>query len=604
MRASRTPTVRRHAGATADTRSRTDPSQAHKEALGRYRLHRRLGSGAFGTVWMARDERLDRDVAVKVLPRERVVGGRFEREARAAARLSHPGIVTLYEAAVDDDGAYLVSELVAGSTLAELMEAGRLSDQDIAEIGMALCDALAHAHAHGVVHRDVKPSNVLVPDRVSRTSQVAKLTDFGVARVIGGDSLTRTGDVVGTAAYMAPEQAEGRQADAAADLYSLALVIYEALTGVNPLQAGAPARRARRLGAYLPPVRRHRRDLPRELGKAIDLALRPRPKERGSIAQLRRALAASLGRLDDVPEVLPESEPEAESTELEPFSSLLEDLEPTRVPPLSRLLAGAGAAGLAAWVAGPLLHGSGVAAVVAAVVSGVAVAASLGIAWLLLAVLAGAALAIQGHSGTGALVLVGALIPVAVLPGQPARWPLGVVAPALGLLSLAGAWPALAARAPTAWQRAALGAVGWVWLEFGTVLSARALYAGPPEATPQVGAWSTSPTGAFHEVVQPLVSSGALAPALAWALAALALPALLRQPDPLLRAGLAAVWAAILLGATELLLSLGSGHPVISAQNALLGVLAGIAVALVWSSSAGPGPASLRLRRRAMTRVA
>src|SRR5205807_2747260 len=128
-------------------------------SLDRYRLHRRLGAGGFGTVWMARDERLDRDVAVKIVARARVLGGRFEREARAAARLSHPGIVTLYEAAVDDDGAYLVSELVRGSTLGALLEAGRLSDRDIVQIGIALCDALAHAHAEGVVHRDVKPSN-------------------------------------------------------------------------------------------------------------------------------------------------------------------------------------------------------------------------------------------------------------------------------------------------------------------------------------------------------------------------------------------------------------------------------------------------------------
>src|SRR5207302_7640400 len=128
--------------------------------LERYRLHRRLGTGGFGTVWMARDERLDRDVAVKILPRERIVGGRFEREARAAARLSHPGIVTLYEAAVDDDDAYLVSELVRGSTLGELLEAGRVSDRDVVSIGVALCDALAHAHDHGVIHRDIKPSNM------------------------------------------------------------------------------------------------------------------------------------------------------------------------------------------------------------------------------------------------------------------------------------------------------------------------------------------------------------------------------------------------------------------------------------------------------------
>ena len=115
--------------------------------LDRYRLHRRLGAGAFGTVWLARDERLDREVAVKIVPRERIVGGRFEREARAAARLSHPGIVTLYEAAADDDGAYLVSELVRGATLDELLATGRLSDRDIVAIGIALCDALAHAHA-------------------------------------------------------------------------------------------------------------------------------------------------------------------------------------------------------------------------------------------------------------------------------------------------------------------------------------------------------------------------------------------------------------------------------------------------------------------------
>ncbi len=142
-------------------------------------------------------------------PASALSGGRFEREARAAARLSHPGIVTLYEASVDDEGAYLVSELVRGRTLDDLLEAGLLSDRDIISIGIALCDALEHAHCEGVVHRDVKPSNVLVPDRPVTPAQVAKLTDFGVARVIGGDTLTRTGDVIGTLAYMAPEQAEG-----------------------------------------------------------------------------------------------------------------------------------------------------------------------------------------------------------------------------------------------------------------------------------------------------------------------------------------------------------------------------------------------------------
>jgi eukaryotic-like serine/threonine-protein kinase len=169
--------------------------------LERYRLRRRLGTGGFGSVWMARDERLQRDVAVKILPRELVSEGRFEREAHAAARLSHPGIVTLYEAAADDEGAYLVSELVRGATLQRALAVGRLSDRGIIEVGIAVCDALRHAHAHGVVHRDVKPSNILIP---SNSPARSKLTDFGVARLLGGDTLTRTGDLIGTEAYMAP----------------------------------------------------------------------------------------------------------------------------------------------------------------------------------------------------------------------------------------------------------------------------------------------------------------------------------------------------------------------------------------------------------------
>jgi eukaryotic-like serine/threonine-protein kinase len=274
--------------------------------LRRYRLRRRLGTGGFATVWMAHDERLDREVAVKILARERVNGGRFEREARAAARLAHPGIVTLYEAAVDDEGAYLVSELVHGTTLDRLLAEGRLSDRDVVQVGIALCDALAHAHANGVIHRDVKPSNVLIPERPTSPAGLARLTDFGVARVLGGDSLTITGDVIGTVAYMAPEQAQGLPAGASADLFSLALVLYEALTGVNPVRAGVGTQPGRRLGMHLPPLRRQRRDLPRELGQAIDLALRPRPGERGRLDELRAALATVAGRMRDEPGVIGE----------------------------------------------------------------------------------------------------------------------------------------------------------------------------------------------------------------------------------------------------------------------------------------------------------
>src|SRR5207302_11218688 len=146
----------------------------------------------------------------------------------------------------------------------------------------------------------------------------AKLTDFGVARVVGGDTLTRTGDVIGTAAYMAPEQAEGLPAGAPADLYALALLTYEGLTGVNPVRTSTAAQRARRLGAHLPPLRRQRRDLPRELGCAIDLALRPRPRERGTAEELRRALTLSLPLLGDTPGVVTSAWPSLTQRATEP----------------------------------------------------------------------------------------------------------------------------------------------------------------------------------------------------------------------------------------------------------------------------------------------
>jgi eukaryotic-like serine/threonine-protein kinase len=299
------PTERLPAGGPRSA-PRDDERTGGRLVLDRYRLLEQLGVGAFGTVWRARDERLEREVAVKAIPAagEHVASGRAEREARAAARLAHPAIVTLYEAGADEHAMYLVSELVHGATLARLLADGALSDRDVAEVGLALCQALAHAHAQGVVHRDVKPSNVLVPDATHAGGPAAKLTDFGIARLLAGagdELLTRTGDVVGTLAYMAPEQAEGREAGPEADLYAAALVLYEALSGTNPLRAGSAVATARRLGATLPPLRRQRRDLPQALCQGIDQALAPRPTDRGTIADLHRALRATAPDLDDEP---------------------------------------------------------------------------------------------------------------------------------------------------------------------------------------------------------------------------------------------------------------------------------------------------------------
>ena len=268
--------------------------------LGRYRLLRRLGAGGFGVVWLGRDEHLEREVAVKVMARdEDAETGRASREARAAARLNHPGIVALYELAEDEHDAYIVSELVPGRTMAELASERALSDRDVARIGSALCDALAHAHARGVIHRDVKPGNVMVVDAPAAGAGFAKLADFGVAHMATGDPLTRTGDVVGTLAYMAPEQAEGHRATPACDVYSLALSLYEVWTGENPVRGGGPLATARRLGRPLPPLGHKRSDLPVELCEIVDDALDPDPEVRPEPAELATELSAAEPHLAD-----------------------------------------------------------------------------------------------------------------------------------------------------------------------------------------------------------------------------------------------------------------------------------------------------------------
>ena len=261
-------------------------------ALGRYRLLERLGAGGFGVVWRAHDERLDREVAVKrIVLAPGAVPDRVTREALATARLAHPAIVALYEAAADEDAFCLVSELVRGCTLARLIARDELTDDDVLAIGLALCDALEHAHERGVIHRDVKPQNVLVPDPPGAHPVAAKLADFGGAWITGEDPLTRTGDVMGTLAYMAPEQAEGGEVGEECDLYSCALVCFEALSGINPVRGATPAGTARRIGTEQPSLHEYRPDLPGELVAAIDVALDPVAHQRGALSDLRDALA-------------------------------------------------------------------------------------------------------------------------------------------------------------------------------------------------------------------------------------------------------------------------------------------------------------------------
>jgi serine/threonine protein kinase len=269
--------------------------------LDRFLIERRIGSGGFGVVYEAWDGRLERPVAVKAIEQRGEAGRRVLREAQAAARLNHPGIVTLYEMGEEDGNTLLVTELVEGSTLARLANAGELGDREIGEIGADLCEALDHAHSRGVVHRDIKPQNVQVTEGDSEGETRAKLMDFGIARLADGASLTAAGDVVGTLAYMSPEQAEGRTAGPEADVYSLALMLYECWSGENPHRRANPAATARAIGARARRLRRLRPDLPRELTDAIDACLAPRPSHRPSLEELGTAIEDSLDQLAESP---------------------------------------------------------------------------------------------------------------------------------------------------------------------------------------------------------------------------------------------------------------------------------------------------------------
>ncbi|HEX3737434.1 MAG TPA: serine/threonine-protein kinase [Solirubrobacterales bacterium] len=266
--------------------------------LDRFLIERRIGSGGFGVVYEAWDGRLERPVAVKAIERRGdQEGRRVLREAQAAARLNHPGIVTLYEMGEEDGNALLVSELVEGSTLAHLAAEDVLSDREIGEIGADLCEALDHAHSRGVIHRDIKPQNVQIVEGQPR----AKLMDFGIALVADAAGLTATGDVVGTLAYMSPEQAEGREAGPEADVYSLALTLYECWSGENPHRHGNAVATVRSIGRRARPLRRLRPDLPRELTEAIDACLDPRPRHRPCLEELGTAIEESLEELADHP---------------------------------------------------------------------------------------------------------------------------------------------------------------------------------------------------------------------------------------------------------------------------------------------------------------
>lgn len=239
-------------------------------ADGRYRIERTLGHGGMAVVYLAHDEELRRLVAIKVLA-EHLAGDpafreRFLQESRLASRLSHPNVVQVYDAGEADGRPYIVMEYVQGDTLAQR---GKLSYEDAVPLALQACAGLQHAHLAGLVHRDVKPANLLV-----REDHVLKIADFGIARAAELTRLTQHGTVLGTAAYLAPEQAAGEEVTTAADVYSLGAVLYEVLTGRPPYAFDSLAElAAMQTSGAITPVRDLEPSVPEPLEAAVMHAL-------------------------------------------------------------------------------------------------------------------------------------------------------------------------------------------------------------------------------------------------------------------------------------------------------------------------------------------
>jgi serine/threonine protein kinase len=292
------------------------PAQEISIRLDKYELIEILGHGGMATVYRARDRRLGRDVAVKVIHRhlrdDNEIATRFVREARAVAKLHHPNIVEVFDVSEPDESErYLVVELVEGSSLRRfLAEHGKMPAEVAAALAIEVADALQHAHENGVIHRDIKPENILItgrtePPAAGSSSRLpyqggrVKITDFGIAKILDTQGVTVTGQVLGSPSHMAPEQIEGSEVTARADVFGLGVLIYECMTGRLPFEGQNPAQVLRRVieGKFISTERM----LPStglELGRIVDRALSHEPSERfESAADFAAALQAELNRL-------------------------------------------------------------------------------------------------------------------------------------------------------------------------------------------------------------------------------------------------------------------------------------------------------------------
>jgi serine/threonine protein kinase len=276
-----------------DDNTRSFVALTNGTSVGRYIIIEKIGAGGMGEVYLAEDTELQRKVALKFLPlhlcQDEDCRKRFKREAQAAAKLDHPNIVSVHEVTEFGGRPFIVMAHIEGRVLTEYAKEEKLSVNKIIDLALQLCEGIHAAHEQGVIHRDIKPSNVLID-----ASGRARIVDFGLASFHGTEPLTKTGSTLGTVGYMSPEQVRGDRIDQRSDLFSLGVVLYELLTGLNPFRGDSEAATSHAITHDSPqPLARYNRNIPDGLQRIVDKALEKDPSLRyqhadGMIADLRR----------------------------------------------------------------------------------------------------------------------------------------------------------------------------------------------------------------------------------------------------------------------------------------------------------------------------